>query len=331
MSKRSVFTVGTESQFWYECAMSQFTPSNWPRKAVTVIVPYPADSYSDLIARTIGQCISQQIQQPMAIENRVGANGTFGTALAAKSPPDGYTVLFAGTEPLSIAPVLYPKLAYDVRRDFVPITHVSSGPNVLAVHSSLKAQSVQDLITLARARPGKLRYASDGLGSLQHMAATAFSTAAGIKLGHIPCQNSAAAFDAVMDGRAALLFGFVAEVISYVRVGQLRAIAVTSDIRNPMLPEVATLTETGLADCESTSWFAYLAPAGTAREIVERLNAEINRALQVPAVQRHVSMEGSVEIIGGTADHLSRLMVSECANWSSLNRSEVVGVRVSDN
>ena len=290
----------------------------YPAKPIRVVVPNPAGGYYDVIARTVGQKVGENIGQPMVVENRVGAGGSLGTEFTAKSPPDGYTIMVGGIGPHGIAPSLYANLPYDPVKDFAPIILVATTPNILVVHPSSPIRSVQDLVAAAREKPGGVSYASNGNGTSQHLSAEMFATAMGLKLNHVPFKGSAPAVTAMLGGQLDFAFVVAPDGLAHVRAGKLRAIGVTGAKRAAPLPDVPTLAEAGVPGYEATAWFGYLAPAGTPREIVDRLNAEIAKALESPDVRDRLAPGGLSELPGGTPERFGDLIKSEIAKWSKV-------------
>jgi tripartite-type tricarboxylate transporter receptor subunit TctC len=288
----------------------------WPSKPIKVIVPYPAGGFYDTVARLVGVKMAEDFGQPVVVENRVGAGGIVGTDYVAKSAPDGYTIMVGGIGPHGINPGLYPKLPYDPVRDFEPIVHVVNAANILVVHPSLPVSSLNELILLARAKPGQLNYASNGSGTSPHLAAEMFASAMGLKLTHIPYKGSAPAVTAMLGGQTQMAFNNAGDVLQHIRAGKLRALAVTGAKRLAALPEVPTMQESGAPGYEAVAWWAYYAPAGTPRDIVMRLNAEINKTIQLPEVRDRLSVQGSAEIVGGSPEQLAAFMKAEIAKWS---------------
>jgi tripartite-type tricarboxylate transporter receptor subunit TctC len=288
----------------------------YPTKPVRMIVPYPAGGYYDLLARAIGQKLSEAWGQSLLVENRAGANGIVGTDYVAKSAADGYTIMMGGIGPHGINPSLYPKLPYDTLRDFAPVIHVATAPNVLVVHPSLEARSVTELIALARTRAHRLSYASNGSGSSNHLSAEMFSTAVGVQMIHVPYKGSAPAVTDLLGGQVNLLFGTMGDVVPHIRAGKLRALAVTGARRIAALPDVPTMIEAGVSGYESTAWFGVLAPAATPTEIVTRLNQDIGRTLQMPDVLEKITLQGSSDIIGGTPEQFGAFIRAEIAKWA---------------
>jgi len=298
----------------------------YPARAVNFVVPYPAGGYYDLLARVIGGKLAESWGQPFLVQNRVGANGMIGTDFVAKSAPDGYTIMMGGIGPHGINPSMYAKLPYNPVRDFAPVIHVASAPNVLVVHPSVAARSVKDLIALARSKPGALTFSSAGSGSSQHLSGEMLKMMAGVDLTHVPYKGSAPAVTAMLAGEVSLLFGTMADVVEHIRGGKLRALAVTSARRIPVLPEVPTMVESGIPGYEATAWFGVLAPAATPREIVTGLNQDIGRVLQMPDVLARISQQGSAEIVGGTPEQFGEFIRAEVAKWASVVKQ--AGVKV---
>ena len=306
----------------YACAWAQ----PYPSRPLKVILPVPAGGYYDMVTRTVSQRLAERMGQPVVVENRVGAGGVVGTVFAAGAAPDGYTVLFNGIGAMSIFPSLHAKLAYDPARDFEPVILVSTVPNILVVHPSVAARSVDELAAFARSRPGEVTYASNGIGTTQHLAAEMFATAKGVKLNHIPFNGSAPAVTAMLGGQTMLLFGVASDVMPHIRAGKLRALAVASEKRMAALPDIPTTAEAGVAGVEIEIWLGAFAPKGTPRELVTRLNAEIGRVLEMPEVRERITQDGIGEVKGGTPEQLASLLQSELAKWSRVVKAS--GARV---
>ncbi|OGA12892.1 MAG: LacI family transcriptional regulator [Betaproteobacteria bacterium RIFCSPLOWO2_02_FULL_63_19] len=290
----------------------------YPAKAVRFIVPYPAGGYYDLLARVIGAKLAEAWRQPFVVENRVGANGMIGTDYVAKAAPDGYTILMGGIGPLGVNPSLYAKLPYNVARDFAPIIHVASAPNVLVVHPSVPVRSVKELIAYAKSNPGKLAFSSAGRGSSQHLSGEMLKTIENIDITHVPYKGSAPGVRAVLAGEVGMMFGTMADVVGHARGGKLRALAVTSAKRIPALPEVPTMIEAGVPGFEATAWFGIVGPAGLQREVVAKLNGEVGRILRMPDVLARISQQGSAEIVGGSPEQYGDFIRAEGRKWADV-------------
>jgi tripartite-type tricarboxylate transporter receptor subunit TctC len=267
-------------------ALAAFTASaqGWPSKPLRAIVPVGAGSSTDIVHRIVLEQVSEQLGQPIVVENRLGAGGTIGTAVVAKAPADGYTLLANGSAH-TIAPALYKNLSYDPVRDFVPIVPLGSTPSVLVVSPAGGMKTAADLVAAARARPNALNFSSVGIGTATHLSAERFQASAGLQVVHVPFKGGAEAMTEVLAGRVDFFFGPIALVLPQIRDGKLVALAVNSSRRSATLPDVPTTAEAGIRDAEYPIWFGLFAPAGTPREIVERLHRETLKALQTPKVR----------------------------------------------
>src|ERR1035437_7002163 len=254
---------------------------NYPAKAIRFIVGYTPGGAADILARAVGARITEAWGQPVVVENRAGAGTNIGSEIAAKAPPDGYT-LFMPTVANAINVTLYPKLAYDPVRDFTLITNLAKVPGIVVVHPSVPARNVQELIALARAHPNQLHHGSTGIGSPHHLAGELFKTMAGIKMIHVPYKGASPAINDVIAGHIEVYFGAMVSVLPHVKSGRLRPLGVTSLKRVSALPEVPTIDEQGLRGFETGSWFGVAVPTGTPREIIARLDDEIVRIIALP-------------------------------------------------
>jgi tripartite-type tricarboxylate transporter receptor subunit TctC len=256
----------------------------WPAKALHAIVPVGAGSSTDIVHRLVLAQLSEQLGQPIVVENRTGAGGVIGTAAVARALPDGYTLLANGSAH-TIAPALYKNLSYDPVRDFVPVVAIGSTPSVLVVSAASGMHSAADLVAAARARPNALNFSSVGIGTATHLSAERFLASAGVRAVHVPLKGGAEAMLEVIAGRVDFFFGPVALVLPQIRDGKLLALAVNTAKRSPTLPDVPTLAEAGIRDAEYPIWFGLFAPAGTPRALVEQLHAETLKALQAPRLR----------------------------------------------
>ena len=254
---------------------------SWPTRAVQIVVPLGAGGFADVPARLLAPALSRQIGGTFVVEYKPGAGSTIGANDVAKSAPDGYTLLFTAT-PHVISAHLYSKLPYDALKDFTPVARIASGPYVLVVHPDLPVHSVQELIALAKKEPGKIDYASSGNGSAQHLVGALFASMAGIELNHVPYKGSGAALRDVLAGRVKVHFAGVPNVMRHVAAGKLRALGVTTPTRWPEMPDVPPIAEAGVPGYNAALWLCMLAPAGTPAAIVDRLSAEIGKALKDP-------------------------------------------------
>jgi tripartite-type tricarboxylate transporter receptor subunit TctC len=291
---------------------------DYPVKPVRLIVPYVAGGNADLWARTLAQKLSEAFKQPFVVENRAGANGGIGTDFVAKSPADGYTLLATASGPLTVNPVLYAKVPYDPVKDFAPIAQCVVYQYVLVTLASAPYQSIGDIVKAARANPGAVSYGSTGVGGGNHLAGELLALASDTRLTHVPYKGSAAALADLLGGQIAMMFDTVITSVPYIRSGKLRAFAVSSAKRASSLPEVPTMQESGIKTFDISQWQGVLAPAGTPRAIVERLNAEIVKAMRAPDVHERIAVQGGNEIVTGTADDLAALIKADLLMYGKL-------------
>jgi tripartite-type tricarboxylate transporter receptor subunit TctC len=265
--------------------------ADWPTKPITLVVPFVAGGTTDIVARTIGQKLSESLKQPVIIDNRGGAGGTVGATIASKAPADGYA-LFLATIAHSIAPGLYKHLAYDFQRDFDPVALVASTPNVLIVNEKVPAKTVAELVTYIKANPGKVNFGSAGNGSTEHISGELFRSMTKTDIVHVPYKGGAPMMADLMGGQIQMAIETSPSASPHIRAGKVHALAVTTKTRSPAYPGVPTLDEAGLKGYDMTTWFALMAPHGTPPEIVQRLNAELARAVQQPDVVRRFEEQG---------------------------------------
>ena len=283
-----------------------------------MIVGFPVGGGADIIARIIGQRLSEQYRQQIVVDNRPGAGSAIGSELTAKSAPDGYTLLMISSSH-AINAGIHKKLPYRPVDDFAAISLVASAPNVLVVTPSLPVKTVADLIALARARPGQLNFASSGTGGNSHLSGELLKRMAGIELTHVPYKGAAPALTDVISGQVQLLFPTLPTVLTQLRAGRVRAIAVTSLKRSPALPEIPTIAESGVPGYEATNWYGVLAPASTPKTIVDAINAGILEALRSPAVADAITAQGA-DPVGSTPAEFATYLKSEVEKWSRLIR-----------
>ena len=297
---------------------------SWPAKPIRIISPYPPAGANDLLARIIAPKLSEQLGQPVVVENRAGATGNIGAELVAKAPADGYTLLMGQAGNLTINISLMAKIPFDPVRDFSPVTMVASTPTVLVVHPSLPVRTVKDLIALAKAKPGQINYATSGIGSPGHLAAELLNKSAGIRLVHIPYKGAAPALLDVVAGNAHLYFTSAVSAQPFIPSGRLRMVAVASAKRSPSLPEVPTVAEAGFPEFDVSSWWGVVAPASTPREVVMRLQTEIHRVIALPEIRAKLAEQG-LDIATNTPEQFAAYIKSETAKWAKLIRE--VGVK----
>jgi tripartite-type tricarboxylate transporter receptor subunit TctC len=286
----------------------------YPKAPVRMIVPFPAGGGVDAAGRILAQKLAESFGKPFVIDNRGGANGNIGTEAAARSPADGYTLLFTGAGFVT-NPSLYRKVPYDALKDFEPVSLMALGPNVLVVHPSLAVHSVEELIALAKAQPGRIGFAGSGSGSTPHLAGELFNVMAGVHLVHVPYRGSGPAMIGLLAGDAPVMFLPAINAGGHVAAGRLRAIAVTSRERLPALPNVPTVSEAGLPGYESSQWYGLLAPAGTPAEILNVLNARVARIMRDIDMKAAMTRDGLVPI-GGTREEFAAHIRAEIEKWA---------------
>ncbi|HEV7392127.1 MAG TPA: tripartite tricarboxylate transporter substrate binding protein [Burkholderiales bacterium] len=290
------------------------TAQTFPSRAVRFIVPAPPGGGADILARTLGQRLGELWGQQFVIDNRAGAGGIVGTDLAAKALPDGHTILMAYTSH-AINQGLYAKLPYDSIKDFAPIALVAQIPNVLALHPSVQAKSVKELIALAKDKPGTLLYASAGSGTSTHLSGALFNSMAGINMVHVPYKGATPAFTDLVGGQVSLMFANMASSFPHVRAGRLRALAVTGRKRSMAAPDLPTIDEAALPGYEANAWFAVLAPRATSAATVDKLNRAMVGIIEAPDVREKLFAQG-VEPMTSTPAELGRFLTSEIVKWT---------------
>lgn len=275
----------------FAAAPAAFASGDYPNKPIRLVVPYPPGGPTDIVARVVAQKLQEQLGQSIIADNKPGAGANLGAEQVARSTPDGYTLMVATTAH-AINPSLFSKLNYSITKDFTPISQLTSGPLVIVATPTLQASNVKELIALAKSRPGGLNYASSGNGQSTHLSAELFSAMAGVKMNHVPYKGSAPALTDVMSGQADLMFDTMLSSMPFVKGGKLKAIAVTSSERSPSAPDIPTIAEAGLPGYEAIAWNGMLAPAGTPKEVIDRLNAALRTVLQSPDVKQRFDGQG---------------------------------------
>ena len=301
------------------CGIAAAMPAQaqpYPTKPIRMIVGYPPGGGTDIVGRMVAQKLSEAFGQTVVIDNRGGAAGSIGTELAAKSVPDGYTILMGNVAPNAINVSLYAKLGYDPVKDFEPVSLVASTPNILVVHPSVAVKTVPDLVALAKAKPGTLNYPSAGIGSSSHLAGELFDNLAGVKMVHVPYKGGGPAMTDLLGGQVQLMFATMPAAMPHVRSGKVRAIAVTSAKRSQAMPELPTIGET-LKGYDASTWYGVLAPAKTPRAIVNQLHAEIVKLLKVAETHDRLLAQG-FEPVGGTPAEFAAYIKSEMAKWAKV-------------
>jgi len=288
----------------------------YPVRPIRLVVPFPPGGGTDTMARVVAPKLSEFLGQQVVVENRGGAGATIGAEVAAKSAPDGYTLMLA-TITNAIGASLYSRLNYDLVRDFAPITRLATTPHILVVHPSVPVRTVKEFVALAKAKPGELAYSSSGSGSAAHLAGELFNSLTGVKTTHVPYKGGGPSMIALVGGEVSLAFATMPSAIGYVRSGRLRGIAVTTERRSPSTPELPTIAETGVAGYEAGSWYGLSAPAGTSKEIITRLHAETLKVVGLPDVKERLFNAG-FEIVTSTPEEFAAFTRNEIQKWGKI-------------
>ena len=292
---------------------------NFPEKPVTMVAPFPAGGSVDLVARAVAREMSDIWKQPVIVSNRPGASGTIGVEAVVRAAPDGYTLLM-GTTALSTAAAVYSKLPFDVQRDLAPLSLVAKMTNILVVHPSLPARSVKELLALARSKPGALTSASAGVGSSNHLALVLFTMMAGVDITHVPYKGAAPAVTDVIGGHAHMTFAPIAAVVSPIRSGRMRALAVTAATRSTLFPALPTVAEAGIPGYDASGWNALLAPRAVHRDVILRIHQTLVEGLNTARVKETLVASGA-EAVGSAPDEFARFLQGETVKWSKVVRA----------
>ncbi len=311
--------TGATGLFVTQNALAQ-SPAPYPAKPIRLVVPFTPGGSTDILARAIGLELTKAWGQSVIIENVPGAGGSIGADKVAKAPADGYTLLMGHIGTLAVNPSLYPNLPYDAVKSFSPVAWVARVPNVLVVHPSVKANTVQELVALAKSKPGQLNYGSGGNGSAANLATEYFKVQTGTSMLHIPYRGTAPAVTDLVGGQIQVLFTGAPAVISQIKNGQVRALAVSSPKRVDALPDLPTVAETGYKEFEADQWYGVVAPAGTPKEIVAKLNAQINLSLNSPELKTRLNNEGAIAT-PNTPEVFASLIQREIARWKPVIQS----------
>jgi tripartite-type tricarboxylate transporter receptor subunit TctC len=307
------------------CLCGIANAQDYPNKTVRVIVPWAAGGSTDSIGRIVAAKLTEYTGQQFVIDNRAGATGTIGHAQAAKSPPDGYTLLIGTNSTFAIAPHLYKSLQYDTDASFAPIALLAISPQILSVHPSIPVKSIKELIALAKARPGQLIFSSAGPGSTSHLATELLMNMAGIKMIHVPYKGGGPSAQALLGGETMLSFVDVITALPFAKIGKLRPLAASTAKRSAMMPELPTISEAGLTGFESSTTFAAFAPAGTPKDVVNKLNKELVRALAAADVKEKLFNQG-IETVGSSPEEFVAYNRVETAKWGKVIREQ--GIRI---
>jgi tripartite-type tricarboxylate transporter receptor subunit TctC len=308
----------------FAAAVAPAAAQQYPARSIRLIVHSSPGGSSDILGRLVAQRLTEALGQQVVVENRAGASGIIGVDAAVKSPPDGYTILISQTS-LAINPSMFPKIPYNALRDLQPVTQIVDGPNVLTVHPSVPAKSVKQLVALAKGRPEGLIIGSPGQGTSPHLSAELFNSMAGVKIAQAQFKGAGLAIVSLLAGEVSMMFPTTPTVIGYLKAGRLRALGVTTAKRTQALPDVPTISEAGVPGYESTQWFGILAPAGTPRPIVERLNQEIVRIMNAPAMKERLNGQG-LEVVTGTPEQFGAHIKSETEKWAKVVKA--IGLKV---
>lgn len=298
---------------------------SYPNRTIRLVTPYAPGGGTDIIARLLARKLTESLGQSVVVENRTGGGGIVGTEAAAKATPDGYTILMGTSGPLALNPSLYPKLPYDVQRDFAPIMLIATAPHLLAVHPSVPARTVKELIAVGKANPGKLTFSSGGNGGSSHLSGEMFNMLAGVRMVHVPYRGTGPAALAVVTGEVGLSFVDVLTTLPHVTSGRVRGLAVSGAKRSVVAPHLPTIMEAGLKGYESGVWYGVLAPARTPLEIIGRLNSELSNAIRDSAVSTKLAAEGS-EVVGGSPGQFATYMKADLERWAKVIKATNVRV-----
>lgn len=300
-------------------------PQNYPNKPIRFLMPHPAGAGMDFVSRTVANKLTQSWGQQVIVDSRPGAGGVIGLQIAAKASPDGYTLVPTSIGPLTVNPSLYKNLPYDTLRDFDPVTTLISALNILVVNPSVPAKSVKELISLAKAKPGGLKYASSANGNTDHLAGELFKTLASIDMIHVPYKGGGSAAIAILNGEVDAIFAVYQNIAPLIKAGKLRVLAVAVSERWPTLPEVPTVAEMGVPGFEVVNWYGLVAPARTPKQIISKINKEVVRALQMPDVIDVLAQNGMVPL-PSTPEQFGTFLRSEIKKWAKVVKDSNIRV-----
>jgi tripartite-type tricarboxylate transporter receptor subunit TctC len=301
------------------------TAAEYPQKPIKIVVPYPPGGSTDVLARMMGQKISAKFGQPVIVENRAGASGNLGATFAAKSPPDGYTLFLGTSTALAVNPHLYTGLAYDPQKDFAPLILATTLPSLVVVNSTVPVKTMKELNEYLTARPGQVNYASSGNGTPAHLGAEMYKKMTGVRMTHVPYKGGAPALQDLAGGQTSLMFAILPESWPLVKDGRLKALAITTLQRSPLMPDLPTVAESGVPGYELVGWYGFLAPSATPRDIVTKLNKAFDDALQEKDVREKLTTMG-FQVEGGAPERLGDLMRSESKKWEQVIKDANVKV-----
>ncbi len=305
------------------CSLDGASAQSFPNRSITLVIPFAPGGSTSIVGRVIADKMSQLLGQSIIVDNRAGAGGTFGTRIVAKSDPDGYTILLGYTGTLAIGPSLYKNVGYDPRKDFAPIGMIGNAPNSLVVHPSFPVTTVAELIAYAKAHPGKVNFGSAGAGTVSHITGEYFARAAGITLVHIPYKGTGPALTDLLGGHIPMAFAPVPAAHANVSAGLLRALAVTSTARSNLLPDVPTMSEAGVPGFDASLYYGLVAPAGTPRPVIDKLNTELRAALASDEVKKQLGLDGTA-ITPGTPEDYAAFIDKDERKWAELVKASGV-------
>ncbi len=315
-------TVAASLLFAAGYAAAQADGTNFPTRPIRFVVPFPPSGSNDILARFLAQKMSERLGQQTIIDNRPGADGIIGTELAARAPVDGHTILMVSTT-YTMNPAVH-KLPYDPVKSLIPIAQIASGGNAIATHPGFPAKTIKDLLALAKGKPGQIRYASSGIGGFNHFGGELFNMLAGVKLAHIPYKGGGPSMLDVMTGQVEVLFGTLIQALPHIRSGKLKPLGVGSARRSPLLPDVPTVSESGVPGYDGSIWWGVLAPAGVPGPVVMKLNNEINTILREPDMAKRLSAEAAEPVVA-TPRTFGELIINDLAKWSRIAKQ--AGIR----
>jgi tripartite-type tricarboxylate transporter receptor subunit TctC len=311
--------------FALQCLAATSFAADYPSKSIRLVVPYAPGGGADSVARIVAKKVSENIGQPIVIDNKGGAGSILGTDIVAKAEPDGYTLLLGQSGPISINPAIYKSLPYDPVKDFAPVTMTTAYPYILVVNADLPVKSLQEFVALAKSKPGALNYGSTGVGAANHLVAEFFSSKAGLKMTHVPYRGTALAVGDLLGGQLTMVFGDPISVLSQMKAGKLRPLAVTSLERSSVAPDVPTVAESGYPGFEALAWHGILAPAKTPPAIVQKLNAEIVKALADPATRKLLE-DQAMQTVGNSPEAFAAFIQRDIVLWKGVATSANVTV-----
>ena len=297
-------------------AAGSVSAQSWPSGPIRLVVPFPPGGSVDMVARVVGKRLSDALGQPVVVDNRAGASGDIAAEFVARAAPDGQTLFVTSSGVLAANQFLYKRTGFDSLKDFAPVIRLANQPNILMVHPSISARSVQELVALAKAQPGKVTMGHAGVGTGQHIAAQQFSSMSGVSVLQVPYKGGAPAMTDLLGGQIQTMFQTSPEALPYVRDGKLRALAITSAKRSPLLPNLPTVAEAGIPGFESITWIGMVVPAGTPKPVIARLNTELNKALQADMGKQFSDL--ALEPVGGTPEDMTDTIRKDSAQYGSI-------------